>query len=87
MESAVSLTCKVKRIMPLTAISTNQPAQTHGKLTKSPCGGIWYTQQVEGLCLNWHAGSSPVGGISPTICPAQATVDKPYMFVQQSSPT
>ena len=23
----------------------------------------WYTRQVEGLCLNGHAGSSPVGGI------------------------
>ena len=25
----------------------------------------WYTRQVKDLCLNWRAGSSPVGGILP----------------------
>ena len=24
----------------------------------------WYTRQAKDLCLNWRAGSSPVGGIS-----------------------
>ena len=38
-----------------------------GKLVYSeslaPLWWNWYTRQVEGLCLNGHAGSSPVGGI------------------------
>ena len=34
-----------------------------GVLSHVPLWWNWYTRQVEGLCLNGHAGSSPVGGI------------------------